>query len=363
MKLRIALCAVAVGLIAAATVSTPSAHAASTRPAPSGGRQGLAKLAANLDKSLGKRSAGSFLDQSTGKLVVTVTDGSAAQSVRAAGAIPRMVARSRADLEKATDELSRTARIAGTAWAVDPTTNQVVISVDESVKGASLTKIKSAAEKLGAAARIEQVKGTFTTLSAPFMRDGSPIYTGAGQCSLGFNVFTIGGGPQSHYFLTAGHCTHLGSTWYSNENLDHFLGSNSGDSGVFGIGGDYGIVHYEADGIHVFGSVFDTNQTITGADDPFVGQSVTRSGSTSGVHSGFVTALNATVNYHDGATVAGMIKTNVCAEPGDSGGPLYSGSTGLGLTSGGNGDCSIGGTTFFQPVAPIMRDFALQMWR
>jgi streptogrisin B len=44
----------------------------------------------------------------------------------------------------------------------------------------------------------------------------------------------------------------------------------------------------------------------------------------------------------------------VCAEPGDSGGALYSGSTALGLTSGGSGNCSTGGTTFFQPVTEAL---------
>ena len=57
------------------------------------------------------------------------------------------------------------------------------------------------------------------------------------------------------------------------------------------------------------------------------GTTVTRRGSTTGTHSGRVTALNATVNYGGGDIVYGMIQTNVCAEPGDSGGPLYSGST------------------------------------
>ena len=46
----------------------------------------------------------------------------------------------------------------------------------------------------------------------------------------------------------------------------------------------------------------------------------------------------------------GLIQTNVCAEPGDSGGPLYDGSKALGLTSGGSGNCTTGGTTFYQPA-------------
>ena len=55
------------------------------------------------------------------------------------------------------------------------------------------------------------------------------------------------------------------------------------------------------------------------------------------------------MTYQEG-TVNGLIDTNVCAEPGDSGGSLFDGSTALGLTSGGSGDCCSGGETFFQPV-------------
>ncbi len=362
MKLRTASCAVALGVTAALTAIAPSAQAAAPeRPAASTGHQDLAKLATTLEQRLGAHSAGSYLDKATGKLTVTVTDGSSAQSVRAAGAVPRMVPRGRTDLDRATKALDRSARIAGTSWAVDPATDQVVISVDESVKGAKLAKLESVTKKLGAAARVERVKGSLSTLAGPVMQDGTAIFTAAGRCSLGFNVFTIGGGADFHYFITAGHCTHAGSTWYSNQGLTSFLGSNSGSTGVFGPGGDWGVVHYEAAGIHVFGTIAGSGQTITGAGDAFVGESVRRSGSTTGVHSGTVTALNATVNYPE-ATVSGLIRTNVCAEPGDSGGPLYDGATGLGLTSGGNGDCSSGGTTFFQPVAPIMRDDAFQMW-
>lgn len=66
-----------------------------------------------------------------------------------------------------------------------------------------------------------------------------------------------------------------------------------------------------------------------------------------------MTALNATVNYPEG-TVTGLIETNVCAEPGDSGGPMFSEGVALGVTSGGSGDCNAGGTTFFQPVTKAL---------
>jgi streptogrisin D len=364
MKLRIASfsCAVAVSVTVALSAIVPSAHAAPPPPQPAApvGQQDLAKLAVTLEEQLGPRSAGSYLDKTTGKLTVTVTDSSAAQDVRRAGALPRMVSHSAANLKAAADELYRSARIPGTAWAIDPAANQVVISADQSVKGAQLTKLQSVVAKLGTAARIQPVNGTLNTLDGPVMLDGTAIYSGSFRCSLGFNVFPIGGGE--HYFITAGHCTHDGSAWYADQGLTSLLGSNSGSSGVFGTGGDYGIVHYEGVGIHAYGTVAGTRQFVAGWGFPVVGESVQRSGSTSGVHGGAITAINSTVTYDDGTTVNGLIQTTVCAEPGDSGGPLYIQSTGLGITSGGSGNCSIGGTTYFQPIAPIMENFAFQMW-
>ncbi len=58
-----------------------------------------------------------------------------------------------------------------------------------------------------------------------------------------------------------------------------------------------------------------------------------------------------------------MIQTNVCAEPGDSGGPLYgSNGTAYGLTSGGSGNCSSGGTTFFQPVVEALNAYGMSVF-
>jgi streptogrisin B len=94
----------------------------------------------------------------------------------------------------------------------------------------------------------------------------------------------------------------------------------------------------------------------------FVGESVKRTGSTTGTHSGRVTALNVTVRYQGGGTVSGMIKTTVCAEPGDSGGPLYDGTNALGITSGGSGDCRSGGTTFYQPVREAANAYGVTVY-
>ena len=46
---------------------------------------------------------------------------------------------------------------------------------------------------------------------------------------------------------------------------------------------------------------------------------------------------------------------------GDSGGPLFAGDTALGMTSGGSGDCTAGGETFFQPVLEPLQKFGLSV--
>src|SRR4030095_5420541 len=121
---------------------------------------------------------------------------------------------------------------------------------------------------------------------------------------------------------------------------------------------DYAIVRYTTSGTPP-GTV--GSQDITSAGTPVVNQTVTRRGSTTGVHSGRVTALNATVNYAQGS-VSGLIRTTVCAEPGDSGGSLYSGTVAYGLTSGGSGNCSSGGTSFLQPRTEPLNLYGLAVY-
>jgi len=279
-------------------------------------------------------------------VVATITDPAAAADVTAAGAVPRLVTRSRAQLDSATSALGRTARIAGTSWAVDPVTNQVAVQYDSTVKGEALTRLRSAVAKLGGAARLEATPGALT----PFMSGGDAIYSSRARCSLGFNVQRNG----TYYFLTAGHCGNGSSTWYGS-NRSTTIGSLVNSSFP---GNDYALVQYTNPNVSHEGTV--GSQPITGAANATVGQSVTRRGSTTGTRTGTVTGLNATVNYPQGS-VSGLIRTTVCAEQGDSGGSLYSGSTALGLTSGGNGNCLTGGTTYFQPVTEALSAYGVSM--
>jgi streptogrisin D len=351
-----ALTATLAATLGAALLAGPAAGAAPSSASvagPVGDGTAAAGTATTLASRLGGRSAGSYLD-SAGRLVVTVTDVTAATTVRAAGATPRQVTRSAADLAAATARLDRTARVPGTAWAVDPAANQVLVSVDASVTGARLTRVRAAVAALGGAARLERVAGTFS----PRIRGGDAIYGGQFRCSLGFNVRNAAG---TFFFLTAGHCGNIASTWYANSAKTTLLGSTAGSSFP---GNDYAIVRYSTGFTNHPGSVNLYNgstQDITGAGTPVVGQTVRRSGSTTGVRSGTVTALNATVTYAEG-TVTGLIRTTVCAEGGDSGGSLFSGTTAYGLTSGGSGNCSSGGTTFFQPVTEALGVYGVSVY-
>ncbi|MEU7476511.1 S1 family peptidase [Lentzea sp. NPDC042327] len=331
-----------VALAAGLVVTAPVAHAA---PDPG-------QLADVLADRLGAASAGSYVDGG-GRLVVTVTDRAAADTVTATGARAEIVKHSAATLGASAAVLDRTARIPGTSWGIDPATNQVVVSADATVTGSALARLRSVVGGLGDTARLEQVSGSFR----PTITGGDAILGGGVRCSLGFNVKTPG--TSTAYLLTAGHCGNLTSTWSTSGG--QVVASRTGTSFP---GNDYALFRYTS-GISRPGSVNLYNgsqRDIARAGDPVVGQTVGRSGSTTGFHRGKVTGLNVTVNYADGTTVTGMIATTVCVEGGDSGGPLFADNTALGLTSGGSGNCASGGRSFYQPVTEALRAYGVAIY-
>jgi streptogrisin D len=328
-QLRRLTVGLAVGLLAGTAFLATPASAAPSAPDPS---YAPSVLATSIDTSLGAQAAGSYVD-AAGKVVVNVSDATAAAKVKAAGATPRYVSRSGAALASAHSSLSASLKTPGTSFGLDPVSNQIVVTADETVTGAALASVKATVAKLGDKARLELTPGKLQ----PTISGGDAIYAGGSRCSLGFNVRS----GSTYYFLTAGHCTNAATTW---TNGSVTLGTRTGSSFP---GNDYGIVRYTNTTIAKTGGV--GSQDITSAATPAVGTTVYRRGSTTGLRSGRVTALNATVNYSQGS-VYGLIRTTVCAQPGDSGGSLYAGTTAYGLTSGGSGNCSTGGTTFFQPV-------------
>jgi streptogrisin D len=300
-----------------------------------------------LAQSLGaSRTAGAYLDPATGQMVVTVTDAAGADTVRRAGGVARLVKYSTQYLEQLRSSLDT--GTVGTAWALDPVTDQMVAEADSTVSASQLAALQGAVARSGDAARVERLSGPLSLA----ISGGDAIYGSSYRCSLGFNVRS----GSTYFFLTAGHCTNLAAEWFANSSHTTKLGNRTGTSFPTN---DYGIVQYTNTSISKPGMV--GTQDITSAGNAFVGESVKRRGSTTGVHSGTVTALNVTVHYAQG-TVYQMIQTTVCAEAGDSGGPLYAGTVALGLTSGGSGNCSTGGTTFFQPVTEALSQYGVSVY-
>lgn len=244
---------------------------------------------------------------------------------------------------QATETLRQKASVPGTAWAVNPATDEVLVTADDTVTGARWDNLKSTVDAMGAGVTLRRTTGTFRL----FAEGGDAIFAGGSRCSLGFNVVTGDGRPG---ILTAGHCTAAGrqfSLTPGGRAAATVVGS------TFPGNGDFALLTYNDRGTAAPSEVDTGNGRrvrIQRAAEARVGTQVQRMGSTTGLRAGRVTGLNATVNYPEGR-VTGLIQTTVCAEGGDSGGPLFTaGGTAIGLTSGGSGNCRTGGVTFFQPV-------------
>ncbi|MFF4603025.1 S1 family peptidase [Streptomyces sp. NPDC001339] len=336
-----------------AVLAVPSADAAAGQPPDPPSATMAALRAEEIRSSLGGEEAGSFYDAENRKLVVNVTSEAAAAKVRAAGAQARIVKYSLASLDAARATLKEQAGIPGTSWAMDPRINKVVVVADPTVKGKHLDRLRTAAASLGERATLTHSPYELR----PVIAGGDAIWGSQARCSLGFNVVKDG----QPYVLTAGHCAKAVQRW-----SEQMGGSEIAVTEHHKFpGSDFGLAKYTAaDVVHPSavnlyssghskssggGNGSGNQQPISKAADPIVGQKVQRSGSTTHVRGGEVTALNVTANYQEGA-VEGLIQTTVCAEPGDSGGPLFDGDTALGLTSGGRGTCSQKGETFYQPV-------------
>ncbi|MGW2230945.1 S1 family peptidase [Streptomyces formicae] len=351
-KRRAAVAGAGIAALVAAGITFQTANASENSPDPTPDTLSVAKagkLASSLGKELGTQAAGTYYDAKAKSLVVNVLNKGAADAVESAGGKARIVENSLAELKSARTTLNDKAAVPGTSWAMDPAANKVVVTADRTVKGAELDKVSAIVKSLGGKAELKHSKGEYKA----FIAGGDAIWGSGSRCSLGFNVVK-GGQP---YFLTAGHCGNAVKSWSDSQG-----GSEIGTTEESSFpGNDYAIVKYTGDTPHPSEvNLYGGTQAISKAGDATVGQKVQRSGSTTQVHDGDVTALDATVNYQEGQ-VDGLIQTTVCAEPGDSGGALFAGDTALGLTSGGSGDCSSGGETFFQPVPEALSAYGAEI--
>lgn len=301
------------------------------------------RTSATLAAQTGSEYAGAWLAKDGVTLKIAVTDRAAAKRVTAAGAEAVVVERSEQALDTAKEKLDAARSTSGdlTGWYVDPASNKVVVVAQPGDTAAAWDFAEDAGLDSGAVA----VKVSSAQPKPLFdVRGADPYFiNNAARCSIGFSV--QGG------FVTAGHCGQVGSTT---------TGFNQQAQGttrasVFPGNADMGFVEVNGNWTPraVVNDFRGNELPVAGNTESPVGAAVCRSGSTTGTFCGTILAKNQTVNYPEGA-VTGLTRTNVCAEGGDSGGPWLSGDQAQGVTSGGSGDCTVGGETFFQPVNEIL---------
>jgi streptogrisin C len=306
-------------------------------------------VAAKLSAETGGDFGGSWLAADGTTLKVAVTNSAAAKTVKAAGAVPVLVKSSEQKLDAAKAKLdSARADAKGlTSWYVDVTTNKLIVVA----KPDAAAKATAFAESAGvASANVSVVTSTAQpkTLAGGDLHGADPYFItlaeGTARCSIGFSV--QGG------FVTAGHCGTPGDKTFDQTQAP--LGAVKANT--FPGDADEGFVAVTEAGFteQPFVNDFKGNLLpVAGSTEAPVGAAVCRSGSTTGTHCGTIEAKDQTVVYPEGA-VTGLTRTNACAEAGDSGGPWLSGDQAQGVTSGGSGDCTTGGETFFQPVNEIL---------
>ena len=297
-------------------------------------------VAAALEKALGDRFGGAWLDQ--GQLVVASTDPADAGRIAAAGAQARTVKRSLAEL---TAEEAALDRKAVATSHVDVRTNAVLTRAGTEPGG---TPAKAAPGQ--AAPRI----------LAGGVRGGDYV-GGAHVCAVGF---AVAGGV-----VTAGTCGTAGQSAYqqqpdgSYQTMGVFAGSVTSGASMSWVRTDPGWTPqpYVRNGS---GGVV----RVAGSRAALVGSTVCRSGHANGWHCGEIEAVNASADFGYG-TLRGLTRTDVCAESQDYGGPYLTGKQAQGTLVGWrtfpSSNCPSGGIfedeSYFQPVGDALTRFGLTL--
>jgi streptogrisin C len=341
-----------------------------------------AGIANALSNRLGDDFAGVWFDNQDGQLVVPLVsdkddaavakqfaeygvDESGYRTTLVDSTIAELQASQRRLIEAGDKQLPE----GGVRIGIDPSTNSVVVEISSDVGAENL-----AAARARAAAEPTRVKVVEKDPQAfvedaqactwnserracdPPFHGGVEIY-GPTTCTSGFAA--TGNALGNSFVMTAGHClSHPGAWWaqtsngYQNElgtQEGYFYGGGNGDGGVIRVqNSNWWVKEWGWRGhVVIWGppsnpaAVQNASNPIYGSASSYVGEYVCHSGRSSGSSCGTVTQLNFKTTYGDGTRVEHMTRVNgACAEPGDSGGPVYAGNTALGVWSGGQGACA-----------------------
>jgi streptogrisin D len=258
------------------------------------------------------------------------------------------------DLNAALSQVIAEAPIGSSAY-VDATTNSVILRAPESA--GSVTPARTSAR-----VKVERTPAVIATDKD--LPGGRQITYGDKTCTSGF-LARKGSGPSApKYVITAGHCTKATADWKSD-------GVRIGPAVDASFPtDDFGTIHVNSAYWQPRPSVIKNGVPviISGATTPGPGSSACKTGRTTGTTCGTILATNVSVRYTQGV-VDGLLETNVCTRPGDSGGPLYGpaipfqGDVAMGIVSGSTkiGCDAVGYRSYHQPVQEILSSLGLTL--
>ncbi|WP_406311619.1 S1 family peptidase [Streptosporangium sp. NBC_01639] len=312
----------------------------------------LTPVEAQLRRRLGIEFAGSWFTGDVAQtLMVATTDRDNLSQIAAAGARGEVVSRSLAQLDGVIDEVDAalSTHQGGQVRYIDVKTNKVVVLSDTP----STTEDVIQASGVDPVA-VQVVSSTERPQPLSDLVGGEAYYAGpATRCSVGFSVVR---GLQNG-FVSAGHCGTAGRTTTGADRREQgiFQASTFPDSDFawISVNGNWSPKPAVSNGTGGTVSVAGSRPVIEGA-------SVCRSGPVTGWHCGLILQRNASITYAQG-NVSELVRTNVCAEAGDSGGSFISVDQAQGVTSGGSGDCTSGGVSYFQPINEILTTYGLSL--
>jgi streptogrisin D len=165
--------AIAVGSVAAlgaAALLLPNANASQTDAKDAAPKvlksADASDLASLIASQIGEAFGGAYYDASKQQVIINIVgnNSNVVNEIKKAGAVPRSVDNSMSKLTTAAKTLKTDATIPGTAWSIDPKTNQVQVTADSTVTGAKWAKLTSTVDSLGSGvATVKKSSGTFKT--------------------------------------------------------------------------------------------------------------------------------------------------------------------------------------------------------
>ena len=334
-----------------------------------GNQEAQAILAERLAEQLGERAAGHYLDRRTGDLIVNVLDDRAADEVRAAGATPRTVRYSTAELESVSSQLDRDGEAGHAGHVVsigtDHEANAVVVTIPASAQ-ADAARFIEQVRSFGGRTRIEISRDPLPELNAFNIYAGPhQISTAGGWCTSGFAAKDA---SNYRYMLTAQHCVKgnnfnvnmfgqfFGQRWYQNASYD-----------------TASILNWNPANMNQLPNVWQWNGgSVTVKGQYTTGQNwyICKSGLTTFWTCGYVEATGQKVWMANGGLyVYNLTKAGVCSKGGDSGGPVVvkAGFLGYwyatGILSAGNtiGACTASSKMYYVPVVHALAATGLSL--